>query len=150
MKVASPEHKLRLMLDTNIISDLMRDPRGKSNLRLQHLIASVPGLQVCTSVVVDCEISFGLLRRPSKLLQKAYEDVLQVVEIMPLDAAVPSHYAHIRTHLEKAGTSIGPNDTLIAAHALALDCTLVSADTEFDRVPGLKVENWLAETNQDN
>ena len=135
------------MLDTNIISDLMRDPRGKSNLRLQHLIASVPGLQVCTSAVVDCEISFGLLRRPSKLLQKAYEDVLQVVEIMPLDAAVTTRYAQTRHDLEKAGTPIGPNDTLIAAHALALDCTLVSAEAEFDRVPGLKVENWLATTS---
>lgn len=146
MKVAATDPKFRLMLDTNIISDLMRDPKGKSNQQLQQLIALEPELQVCTSVVVDCEVSFGLRRRPSKLLQKAYEDVLQVVEILPLNAAVTTHYAHIRNELDKVGTPIGPNDTLIAAHALSLGATLVTADAEFRRVPGLKVENWLTNT----
>jgi tRNA(fMet)-specific endonuclease VapC len=46
--------------------------------------------------------------------------------------------------LELAGTPIGPNDTYIAAHALTIDATLVSADAEFLRVPGLRVENWLS------
>ena len=63
--------------------------------------------------------------------------------VLPLDDAVPAHYATIRAHLERQGTPIGPNDTLIAAHALALDATLVSANAEFARVPGLRVENWL-------
>ncbi len=134
-----------LMLDTNIISDLMRNPRGQSNHRLQQLMASMPDLKLCVSLVVDCEISFGLQRKQSKLLKQAYADLLQVVEIMPLDLVVSSHYATVRAHLEKVGTPIGPNDTLIAAHALALDCTLVTDnEAEFRRVPGLRVENWLA------
>lgn len=135
-----------LMLDTNIISDLMRNPQGKSNHRLQQLMASMPELKVCASLVADCEISFGLQRKPSKLLQQAYANLLQVVEIIPLDLSVTSYYANIRTHLERLGTPIGPNDTLIAAHALALDCTLVTDnEAEFRRVPGLRVENWLNE-----
>ena len=65
---------------------------------------------------------------------------------MPLDLSVSGHYAHIRTHLERFGTRIGPNDTLIAAHALALDCTLVTGnEPKFRRVPGFRVENWLAQ-----
>jgi tRNA(fMet)-specific endonuclease VapC len=134
------------MLDTNIISDLMRNPKGQSNHRLQQLMASFPDLKVCASLVVDCEIRFGLLRKPSKLLQQAYTDLLQVIEIIPLGLSVSSHYATIRTYLERLGTPIGPNDTLIAAHALALDCTLVTGnEAEFRRVPGLRVENCLLE-----
>jgi tRNA(fMet)-specific endonuclease VapC len=62
---------------------------------------------------------------------------------MPLDAGVAIHYANLRTELEAAGTPIGPNDTFIAAHALALGATLVTADADFSCVPGLQVENWL-------
>jgi len=134
-----------VMLDTNIISDLMRNPRGNSSHRMAQQMVETPDLKVCTSLVVDCEISFGLHRKPSKLLQQAYADLLQVIEIIPLDLSASSHYATIRTHLENAGTPIGPNDTLIAAHALALDCTLVTDnEAEFRRVPGLRVENWSA------
>jgi tRNA(fMet)-specific endonuclease VapC len=70
---------------------------------------------------------------------------LRFVAVLSVDREVIPHYAAIRTHLERAGTPIGPNDTLIAAHARALGATLVSGDAEFARVPGLQVENWLAE-----
>jgi tRNA(fMet)-specific endonuclease VapC len=57
---------------------------------------------------------------------------------------VDQHYAAIRTQLEQAGTPISPNDLLIAAHALALNLTLVTANTrEFERVPALSLDNWL-------
>jgi tRNA(fMet)-specific endonuclease VapC len=69
--------------------------------------------------------------------------LLQIVEVLALDHPVTRHYAHIRTQLEAVGTPIGGNDTLIAAHALTLGATLVTADAEFSRVPGLMVENWL-------
>lgn len=148
MTLPSSSDTALLMLDINIISDLMRNPKGRSNQRLQHLLQTFPYLKVCTSLVVDCEVSFGLKRKPSKLLQQAYADLLQVIEIIPLDLSVSSHYADVRTHLERLGTSIGPNDTLIAAHALALDCTLVTNnEAEFRRVPGLRVENWLVKEN---
>lgn len=75
-------------------------------------------------------------------VRKPFRLVMQRLPVLALDEQVSPHYARIRTALEQAGTPIGPNDALIAAHALALDCTLVTADAEFDRVPGLRVENW--------
>jgi tRNA(fMet)-specific endonuclease VapC len=67
-----------------------------------------------------------------------------VLPILSLSPPVNRHYAVIRSHLEQTGKPIGPNDLLIAAHALALNLTLVTANLrEFERVPGLSVENWL-------
>jgi tRNA(fMet)-specific endonuclease VapC len=77
-------------------------------------------------------------------MQAALAAQISRLAVLPLDEAVVAHYARLRAQLEAQGQSIGPNDTLIAAHALSLDATLVSADAEFARVPGLKLENWLA------
>jgi tRNA(fMet)-specific endonuclease VapC len=135
------------LLDTNIISDMMRNPQGRANLQLEVRIAqSKSPLRVCTSVVVDCEVRYGLRRKSSSKLDQAYTHLLQVVEVLPLDALVTPHYASLRARLEQAGKSIGANDSLIAAHALALGATLITADAEFSRVPDLALENWLVET----
>jgi tRNA(fMet)-specific endonuclease VapC len=135
------------LLDTNIISDMMRNPQGRANLQLEVRIAqSKSPLRVCTSVVVDCEVRYGLRRKSSSKLDRAYTNLLQVVEVLPLDALVTPHYASLRARLEQAGKSIGANDSLIAAHALALGATLITADAEFSRVPDLALENWLVET----
>jgi tRNA(fMet)-specific endonuclease VapC len=135
------------LLDTNIISDMMRNPQGRANLQLEVRIAqSKSPLRVCTSVVVDCEVRYGLRRTSSSKLDRAYTHLLQVVEILPLDALVTPHYASLRARLEQAGKFIGANDSLIAAHALALGATLITADAEFSRVPDLALENWLVET----
>jgi tRNA(fMet)-specific endonuclease VapC len=132
------------LLDTNILADMMRNPRGSAKLRLATRITNAPTpLRVCTSMVVDCEVQFGLRRKGSPKLDKAYTELLQIVEVMPLDQQVTPHYATLRAQLEQTGTPISPNHTLVAAHALALGATLVTADAEFARVPGLKIENWL-------
>ena len=112
--------------------------RGREAIQ-QGRIASL-----CTSVVVQCELLFGLLKRPSVRLQAAYDFEMARLAVMPLLDTVPPLYARLRVHLEAEGTPIRANDALIAAHALALNATLVSADAEFLRVPGLRVENWLA------
>ena len=133
------------MLDTNILSYAIRYPRGPLAVRIQQLSAQTQGV-LCTSLVVACELSFGAKKVGSVNLVAKIETMLGFVPSKALDHDVVQHYATIRTHLEKAGTPIGPNDTLIAAHALALDCILVTNnDTEFLRVPGLRVENWLAD-----
>ena len=135
------------LLDTNIISDMMRNPQGRANLQLEVRIAqSKSPLRVCTSVVVDCEVRYGLRRKSSSKLDQAYTNLLQIVEVLPLDALVTPQYASLRARLEQAGKSIGANDSLIAAHALALGATLITADAEFSRVPDLALENWLVET----
>ncbi len=131
------------LLDTNIISDMMRNPRGIANQQLAARIEKVSGLRVCTSIIVDCEVHFGLRRKGSLKLDKAYAELLQIVDVLSLDLQVTPHYAQLRAQLEAVGTPIGANDTLIAAHALTLGATLVSGDADFSRVPGLMVENWL-------
>lgn len=90
-----------------------------------------------------CELLFSMRRRTHPRWAQRYAHVLATLEVKALDVAVAGHYADLRTRLEQAGTPIGPNDALIAAHALALGATLVSGDAEFARVPGLKLENWL-------
>jgi tRNA(fMet)-specific endonuclease VapC len=73
------------------------------------------------------------------------ESLLGSLEVLPLDQASDHHYAEIRSHLDRTGKPIGPNDLLIAAHALALDLILVTDNVdEFARAPSLPLENWLA------
>ena len=132
------------LLDTNIVSHMMVNAEGKAALHAIKLITQDPSVRMCTSVVVHCELAFGIAKRPSSRLQKALDFQLASLLVMPLDNDVVLHYARLRAGLEANGTPIGPNAALIAAHALALGATLVSADAEFERVPGLKVENWLA------
>ncbi len=137
------------LLDTNILSHAIRYPTGPLALRIQQLSADNPA-QICTSLMVECELAFGLSKlgptRQASALSGKIATVLEFVTPIAMDASVVPHYAAIRAHLERQGTPIGPNDTLIAAHALALDCTLVTDnEAEFRRVPGLRVENWLPE-----
>jgi len=133
------------MLDTHILSHAIRYPRGPLAVRIQQLSAQ-SAKNLCTSLVVECELSFGAEKVGSISFVSKIETMLQFVPSKTIDHDVVQHYATIRTQLEKAGTPIGPNDTLIAAHALALDCILVTDnDAEFLRVPGLRVENWLTQ-----
>ena len=132
------------LLDTNIISDMMHDPRGLAAQRALALNQQETDTPLCTSVIVDCELRYGLARKPLARLLAAYERTIETLTILPLDNAVATSYAAMRHSLTASGQGLDANDTLIAAHALSLDATLVSADAAFARVPGLKLENWLA------
>ena len=130
----------RFLLDTNIVSDLVRHPQGTVAAR----IASVGELQVCTSIIVAAELRFGAAKSGSRRMRTQVGAVLSVMSVLPLGASVDVHYVDIRHRLERAGSPIGPNDMLIAAHARSLGCVVVTANLrEFQRVQGLKVENWL-------
>jgi tRNA(fMet)-specific endonuclease VapC len=131
------------LLDTNILSGLMRSPSGAIAKNMAESLQLVEGAQVGTSVIVDCELRFGLAKNPSAKLLDAYRVTMAAIHVFDLDRAVAQRYANLRQYLESQGTPIGPNDMLIAAHALALDCTLVTDnEEEFRRIPGLRVENW--------
>lgn len=131
----------RYMLDTNIISDLIRNPQGKAARR----VAKVGEDQVCTSIIVAAELRYGCAKSGSRRLLQAVEDLLGEIKVLPFDAPGDADYGAIRSELETRGTPIGSNDLLIAAHARATGATIVSAnDNEFRRIRGLKVENWLA------
>lgn len=131
------------LLDTNVVSDMMRKPQGMAAQRALAMAAHTPGTTICTSVIVQCELLFGLRRRTNPLWATQYQRVMASIDVLALEPLVATHYADLRTLLELAGTPIGPSDTYIAAHALSLGATLVTADAEFTRVPGLQVENWL-------
>jgi tRNA(fMet)-specific endonuclease VapC len=129
------------MLDTNIISDLVRNPQGKAAAR----IARAGEDNICTSIVVAAELRYGCAKSGSTRLLKAVDDLLGEIEVLPLDAPADASYGNIRAELEAEGKSIGGNDLLIAAHAYAIGATIVTANTdEFKRVRGLHVQNWLA------
>lgn len=133
---------LRYLLDTNILSDLVRRPSGAVATR----IADVGEDSICTSVIVAAELRYGAEKSDSKQLAERVDLLLSALEILPLEPPADQRYAEVRHHLARQGTPIGPNDLLIAAHALAADLTLVTANTrEFERVPALRVESWLPE-----
>jgi tRNA(fMet)-specific endonuclease VapC len=138
--VAAAPHYL---LDTNILSDMMRNPEGRAAQRFNTLMAADEGVHLCTSIIVQCELLFGLRKRTQPRWHIQYQRLLESLDVMALEADAVAPYAQLRTQLESAGTPMSPNDLLIAAHALALDATLVSADAAFARVPGLRLENWL-------
>ncbi|KRE13291.1 transcriptional regulator [Bosea sp. Root483D1] len=130
----------RYLLDTNIISDLVRQPQGRTAKR----IAEIGDRQVLTSVIVAAELRYGCRKAGSARLSATVEALLFEIEIIPFDEAASRAYADLRAALEAKGQPIGGNDMLIAAQALALGCIMVTANTdEFTRVDGLKVENWL-------
>lgn len=141
---------ITFLLDTNIISALMKDRSGTDTARVREWALRTPDCTLVTSVIVQYELLFGLVRHGSPRLQAAFDIQMQSLLVLPLDEVVGPHYAKLRSHLERAGTPIGANDTLIAAHAMSLGATLVTADAEFARVPGLRVENWLLSDAQEN
>jgi tRNA(fMet)-specific endonuclease VapC len=131
----------RYLLDTNILSDLVRNPQG----RIARKIAKVGEAAVCTSIIVACELRYGAARKGSPQLTAQLEAILAPLEILPLEPDADRHYGAIRALLERNGQIIGPNDLLIAAQALADGLTLATDNVgELKRVPGLKLQNWLA------
>ena len=130
----------RYMLDTNIISDLIRNPRG----RVAKRITRVGEANICTSIIVAAELRYGCAKSGSQRLLKAVEDLLGEISVLPFDVPADAEYGEIRSQLEAAGKPIGSNDLLIAAHAYATGVTVVTANAdEINRIRGLKVENWL-------
>lgn len=128
------------MLDTNTLSDLIRNPRGVLVQRLN----TTPPDALCTSIVVACELRFGAKRKGSAALTSRVEQLLDSMTVLPLDEPADAHYADIRAALERAGTPIGNHDLFIGAHARSRGMTLVTHNTrEFKRVPGLRMEDWL-------
>ena len=128
------------MLDTNIISDLVRHPRGLAAERL----AEVRGGEVATSVVVAGELRYGCRKRASARLTDRVEAVLREIAVLTLGPDASSFYGEIRCHLEARGTPIGQNDLWIAAQARAAGAVLVTDNGgEFGRIEGLVTENWI-------
>lgn len=131
---------MRYLLDTNIVSDLVRNPHGRVT---QH-IRKVGEARVCTSIIVAAELRYGGAKKGSLRLSAQLDAVLSVLEVLPFDTPADQTYGVLRARLEQSGKPIGANDLLIAAQALSLGHILVTDnEREFVRVDGLNCENWL-------
>ena len=129
-----------ILLDTNIcIYIIKRKPDGV----LRHFQRYRPG-DIGISSITLAELQYGVAKSQAKERNaEALSEFLIPFEIFPFGESVTHAYGVIRTHLEKQGKPIGAMDLLIAAHALTLDAVLVTNNVkEFERVPGLKIENW--------
>jgi tRNA(fMet)-specific endonuclease VapC len=131
---------MRYLLDTNVVSDLVRNPQGPIARHIGH----VGEARVCTSIIVAAELRYGAAKKGSPRLAKQLEAVLGVLDVLPFETPADIAYGAIRTRLEGLGKPIGGNDLLIAAQAVALGHTIVTDnEKEFDRIDGLLHENWL-------
>jgi tRNA(fMet)-specific endonuclease VapC len=131
---------MRYLLDTNILSDLIRNPQGL----IAERIREVGETAVCTSIIVAAELRYGASKRGSQRLTTQVEAVLSALEIAPFEAPADEFYGKLRNLLERSGQPIGGNDLLIAAQCVSLGYTIVTDnEREFARIDELPCENWL-------
>jgi tRNA(fMet)-specific endonuclease VapC len=131
---------MRYLLDTNVVSDLVRHPEG----RISERIREVGEAQVCTSIIVAAELRYGAMKRGSPRLATQLEAVLGALDVLPFEAPADTAYGLIRTRLKQIGRPIGGNDLLIAAQAVSLGYIIVTDnEDEFARIDELIGENWL-------
>lgn len=130
----------RYMLDSNICIYAINNHPTQVKAKL----ISIGEGQCAISSIVASELAFGVVKSGRTNNKANLTRFLSLFDIVPFDASSMWHYANLRHDLQAKGTVIGALDMLIAAHALALDATLVTNNTkEFERIPHLKVENWI-------
>jgi tRNA(fMet)-specific endonuclease VapC len=133
----------RYLLDTNILSDVLKNPAG----RTAQKISSLPHDErdsLATSIIVAAELRYGVAKSGSPTLAARVDQLLSAIDILPLEPKADEYYGRVRSQLEKAGTVIGGNDLLIAAQVLSIDAVLVTDNVrEFKRIKGLRIESWL-------
>jgi tRNA(fMet)-specific endonuclease VapC len=131
------------LLDTNIVSDLVRHPQGAVAERIRE----VGEANVCTSIIVAAELRYGAAKKGSPRLTTQLEAILSALSVLPLEVPADDVYGRLRAQLERAGQPIGGNDLLIASQAVALGHVLVTDnESEFGRVDALTCQNWLRHT----
>ena len=129
----------RVMLDTNAVAALLkaRSPALEEYARSRAL---------CVSVITEAEVLYGLARRPAaSALRRVAEGFLAAIEILSWNSACAATYGVLRARLEEHGKPLAALDLLIASHALAVSCPLVTSDASFTQVPGLEVVQWSAD-----
>lgn len=131
---------IHYLLDTNICSDLIKNPHGQVAQRLFEVGVSHIGI----NWVVEAELRFGAKLKGSIKLTERVDALIRELPVLEMQSNLAEHYADIRTQLTQQGQLIGANDLWIAAHARSANVILVSHNVkEFQRVDGLKLENWL-------
>jgi tRNA(fMet)-specific endonuclease VapC len=134
---------MRYLLDTNIVSNLIREPQGRVAQRIRELGEA----QVCTSIIVAAELRYGARKKGSPRLTAQLEAVLGALDVLPFEAPADTVYSLLRARLEQTGRPIGGNDLLIAAQAVALGYAVVTDNIkEFSRIDELPLDHWLRES----
>lgn len=132
---------MRYLLDTNIVSELIRNPQGPVSGRIRE----VGETQVATSIIVAAELRYGAAKKGSARLTAQIEAVLGAMEVLAFEEPADRVYGTLGHHQERKGQLVGGNDLLIAAQAILLGFTLVTAnEREFSKVKDLRCENWLS------
>lgn len=130
---------MKYLLDTDSVSFALRG-QGQVGARLRDARPS----DVCISALTLAELRYGADRKSSRKLHRLIDTFASAVAVMPFDETAAAEFGRIGSLLADRGTPIGDFDALIAAHAVALRCTLVTGKLRhFSRVPGLVVEDWV-------
>lgn len=133
-------------IDTDVLSAIVRrDPP----LHLIRRLARTPATEQCTTAITLGELLYGVQRRGSPALtERVAQLIASAGAVLPFDELAAHRYGPLRAELEREGRRIAESDSRIASIALARDMTLVTGNVRhFARVPGLRVENWLLESD---
>ena|SRR5579863_1992195 len=132
---------LQYLLDTNICIYISKEKPTQVLQKFESLMVGEVGM----STITYGELYYGAEKSHSPKKSLALlEELIHLIPPIPLSTATSKQYGNIRCHLEKQGKPIGNNDLWIAAHALDLKLILVTNNAkEFQRIPGLKIENWV-------
>ena len=135
------------MLDTNMVVYTMKSQKYRYYDLAKKVEEHILKRDLCISAITFSELQYGIYK--SQNIEKnriALLKFLSSIDILSYKNECGIEYGKIISFLEKSGTPIGPNDCLISAHALTEDCILVTHNVrEFQRVPNLLLEDWLAQ-----
>jgi tRNA(fMet)-specific endonuclease VapC len=128
----------RYMLDTNIVSQLLRE-----HPQVLTRVLATPMESLCISSITEGELLFGLANNPANSkLKQAVQELLRRVDSIAWDSVAARTYGEVRAQMQKLGKGIGNLDLLIASHAIAIDAILVTNDQAMFHVPNVKIEDW--------
>jgi tRNA(fMet)-specific endonuclease VapC len=128
----------RYMLDTNIVSQLLRE-----HPQVLGRVLATPMESLCISSITEGELLFGLANNPANVkLKQAVQELLRRVDSIAWDSVAARKYGDVRADMQQKGKGIGNLDLLIAAHAIAIDAILVTNDQAIRQVPNLEIEDW--------
>jgi tRNA(fMet)-specific endonuclease VapC len=129
---------MRYMLDTNVVSQLIR-----KHPAVVSRVTAAPMAALCISAVTEGELLFGLAKRPAaRQLHAAVTEFLKRVDVLPWDSSAAESYGALRASMETQGKPLAALDMLIGAHAASIGAVLVTNDKAFQQVNNLRVEDW--------